>query len=300
MDAPLFDQSLMEGMLANVGQHVLWQRSERCPCRSLMTGGADPRCLYCHGEGYVWATLGTTTVTESLYRSGTACTLSHPRVTAIVSVVSGAKTYSVNTDYTRLNNVVTWISGHGPSQGMPVSVQYTYQTDYVIGIERALLNNQFSQFGEWNTTDLIATIPARDEQGIALDIFGAGDFDRFVLVDSTIRSSFLGVRGTADRVNSRYVWSIVSAYWLLAGVRKNLVYGTDYTIANGVVTWVDVVPPATDNRPPVGTAYAIQYLTCPEFFVWTTLEQPRAHDRGMMLPKKLALRSFELFGRDKA
>jgi hypothetical protein len=216
----------------------------------------------------------------------------HPIVVSIASVKSGSTTYYVTTDYTLLMDTILWVAGRGPSVGMPYVVTYTAYRDYLIGVSRVVLNQQFAQFGEWEQGDMIATVPARDVCGTVQEIYGIGDMDRVTLLDSVIRRNFVGTRGQQDVLLGRVVRIVMDAFYLDSGSPVPLAEGIDFRVTGNVVEWLR-------GTTPDGTAYSLRYIACPECFVWKTLEQPRAHDLGLALPKKVILRSFDLFGRDK-
>jgi len=50
-----FNVQMLNGMLANLGQHCIWEQASRCPCRSTRTGGASVSCPVCAGAGFLWS-----------------------------------------------------------------------------------------------------------------------------------------------------------------------------------------------------------------------------------------------------
>jgi len=42
------------GLLANLGQNVLWRRAQLCPCRNTYSDAAVQGCPVCHGKGLFW------------------------------------------------------------------------------------------------------------------------------------------------------------------------------------------------------------------------------------------------------
>ena len=288
-----FRQDAFERFLSERGQRVTWRVSHLCPCRSQVTGGADPRCTVCLGEGYLWDSAPVDTYTEHLIRgAGDGDRLAHALVTAITTVQCGATVCTSPDEYVLFADTLLWKPNEGPSPGMQYTVTYSAVRDYLIGVTSVLVAKQFAQFGEWDKGDMIATIPARDVHGALLDVYQIGEFDRMTLADSVVRRSFLGVRGERDRFPERTIRAVTDAFGLQGGVQVPLEDGIDFRVTGNTVEWLSDTLAAGDG-------YSLRYVVSPEYFVWTTLEQPRAHDLGKALPKKVVLRLFDLFGRDK-
>ena len=288
-----FNEQGFETFLSRRGQRVAWRRSAPCPCRSNLTGGSDPRCAVCKGEGYLWDAESVDTYTELLVRgAGDGERLGHPLVAAITSVQAGARTYLTPSEYVLFADMLLWKPQAGPAEGMQYTVVYTAVRDYRIGVSGVTFTKQFAQFGEWDRRDMIATVPARDASGALLEIYGIGDFDRVTLVDSVVRQSFVGQRGQADTVPERTIRAVTDAFGLHNGAKVPLEDGTDFRVTGNTVEWLS-------SALAVGEGYTLRYVASPEYFVWTSIEQPRAHDLGKALPKRVVLRSFDLFGRDK-
>ena len=53
----------------------------------------------------------------------------------------------------------------------------------------------------------------------------------------------------------------------------------------------------TESPPPSGIQYTVTGRRNPEYFLYRDLPQDRAHFGGLALPRRVALRRFDLFGR---
>ena len=141
-----------------------------------------------------------------------------------------------------------------------------------------------SAFGEWSPGDATLTIPG------ASAMYGAGHQDRFRCLDATSPFSTILVHDGTD-VLLGTVQSISRVCWIDPTNPAKLVEGGIPKVsAAGALTW-------SAGEPPADIGYSISGVKWLEFYAW--LQLPAMRDIGQVqgLPKKLAVRRFDLFGR---
>lgn len=138
----------------------------------------------------------------------------------------------------------------------------------------------WAMFGLWEQGDVVLSIPSDSA------LYAMGEFDRVEFDDSSVPYSIKLTRG-ADDVMPFTVSSVDRVFWL--DVNENIVEGGIPTVAaDGTLSW-------TSGEPPAGTQYSITGRRRPEYFCWGEFPQDRAHHGGEPLPRRVVLRSFDLF-----
>lgn len=141
---------------------------------------------------------------------------------------------------------------------------------------------EWAQFGQWESGDLVVTLPA-DSAAYAL-----GPLDRLTLRDSSIAFTVIVRPGEPLRGS---VLTISSVTWLVADALISApalpLVGVD-----GHLIW-----PADADAPADTTMLAVSGRKHPEYYVFPTHPQDRAHQGGAPLPRRVVLRLFDLFGR---
>lgn len=137
---------------------------------------------------------------------------------------------------------------------------------------------EWAKLGLWESGDLAVTLPSDSPA------YAAGQFDRFILSQSTV--PFSTILRPGDRLRGNAL-SIDSATWFVDG---SLVTGDPPGLDddNGLV-WA--------SPPPDGAQVALTGRRHPEYFVLQNDPQDRAHHGGRDLPRLVQLRLFDLFGR---
>lgn len=141
----------------------------------------------------------------------------------------------------------------------------------------------WANFGTWENGDVVVTVPSDSA------LYGAGTDDRVLFSDSRVRFSRVYTKGlNNDRVLVD-IAEIDRVFWLDGD--GELVEGSAPQVAaNGVLTW-------TSGGPSDGQQYTITGWRRPEYFVWQDFLQDRAHHAGKALPRRVVLRSFDMFNR---
>lgn len=154
----------------------------------------------------------------------------------------------------------------------------------VVGIAGQNVQRKWAQSGRWEDGDAVVTIPENTP------FYDGGQFDRVLMLNSTDRFSLVFVRGApAEKLTVR-VEQIGRVFWLTNGALPIVDGGIPTVAADGTMTWKDGAPPA-------GTQYTIEGTRYSEYFVFSALTSDRNEHQGARLPKKVVLRSFDLFAR---
>ncbi len=138
----------------------------------------------------------------------------------------------------------------------------------------------WATFGLWEQGDVVLSLPSDSA------LYAMGEFDRAEFSDSSTPYSIKLTRGSSD-VMPFTVSSVDRVFWL--DTNDQIVEGGIPTVAaDGTLTWIS-------GEPPVGTQYSITGRKRPEYFCWGEFPQDRAHQGGTALPRRVVLRSFDLF-----
>lgn len=146
---------------------------------------------------------------------------------------------------------------------------------------------EYAAFGQWESGDVVFTIPS------ASPLWNAGEHDRVLMTDSTEPFQLVLKRG--DPVNGRVregrVTEVHRCFRLGAADAITECALPDVDAEDGSLSWPD---PAGDAPDP-GTQFTLTGRRHPEYFLLGELPQDRAHQRGAALPRRVALRRFQLF-----
>ena len=195
-----------------LGQHMTWEKSLRCPCRSPTSGAAEQGCPVCRGKGVVWEV-----------------------------------------------PIAAWASLSGMK-----------------------LTRQWAMYGQFEAGDTVVTIPSDSP------LYAVGESDVVTFIDSTEPFSTI-VMGGVDVLTfqaatiTKIVWRDPTTKALISG--QIPVQGAD-----GVLTW-------TAGAPPAGVQYSVTGRRHPKYWCFQDMPQDRAHSAGLTLPRRVVLRTFDLFGK---
>ena len=151
--------------------------------------------------------------------------------------------------------------------------------DGVAGIVARLEAKKYALFGVWDDGDILLSIPSDSA------LYQMGQYDRVIALDKREPFSVNIVHGLNDELKFR-VTDVESVYWI-DGV--HLVQGHVPTVnTDGTLTWV-VAPPA-------GKTFALTGKRMPEYYCFQEIPIDRPEHSGAALPRRVALRRFDLFG----
>lgn len=153
----------------------------------------------------------------------------------------------------------------------------------IAGVASQKTQQQWAQFGLYQSGDTVLSIPENSA------LYGAGQFDRILALNTEEQFSVNLVAGTNDRLLVPVI-AITRAFWLNPGLTATI-EGKIPKITGGNLTWPG------GGGPPVGTTYSVSGSQRQEFFVFMDYPANRMEHSGARLPKRLVARRFDLFGR---
>ncbi|MEX3764469.1 hypothetical protein [Paraburkholderia phenoliruptrix] len=156
--------------------------------------------------------------------------------------------------------------------------------DAVAGIAGQKVQLAWAQMGLWQDGDCVVSVPENSP------MYEMGQFDRVTLLNSTVYFSSVLVRSGQNERIMGAVEKVTRVFWLDQG--KNIVEGGIPTVgADGTLTW-------SSGAPPAGVQYSVTGTKFTEYFCWGPYPSNRMEHQGARLPKRVILRSFDLYGRD--
>lgn len=140
---------------------------------------------------------------------------------------------------------------------------------------------EFATFGIWDQDDIMLSIPSNSP------LYSMGQFDRIAALNRSEPFSVNLIRGLNDVIKFA-ILSVERAFWLDGDNIRDV----PLPIVNedGSLTWADGAPPA-------GVTFSLTGRRTPEYFVYQELPTDRPLHYGEKLPRRVALRRFDLFGR---
>ena len=146
------------------------------------------------------------------------------------------------------------------------------------------VQREWAQFGQWESGDQVVSIPS-DSAAYAM-----GPADRLTMCDSSVPFSVV-LRDATEPLRGSVLSLERVAWW----DQQRLVTASPTPLCglDGRLAWVG------DTTPPAGTPVAVDGRKHPEYFVFQTDPQDRAHHGGASLPRRVVLRVFDIFGRSQ-
>ena len=140
---------------------------------------------------------------------------------------------------------------------------------------------EFAAFGIWDQDDIMLSIPSNSP------LYAMGQFDRIAALNRSEPFSANLIRGLNDTLRFP-VLSVDRAFWLDGEHIRDV--ALPVVNEDGSLTWADGAPPA-------GATFSLTGRRTPEYFVYQELPTDRPLHFGEPLPRRVALRRFDLFGR---
>ena len=143
---------------------------------------------------------------------------------------------------------------------------------------------EWAQFGLWESGDVVVSIPSDSP------LYAAGEQDRVTMTDS---SEPFSVVLSAPSVGPLpfIAFQVDRAFWLDTGLNIVNAPALPSIAADGSLAW------PTGAAPAAGAQFSLSGRKRPEYYLFRDLPQDRAHFGGTPLPRRVALRKFDLFGR---
>lgn len=153
----------------------------------------------------------------------------------------------------------------------------------VAGMASQEIQQKWQQFGRYEEGDAVVTI------GSDSPMYAMGQFDRVTMLNNKDPFSMVLTRGNNDVLHFM-VDAFARCYWL-DNASAIVEGGLPVADANGNLTWPN------GGAPPAGTQYSLTGSKFSEYYVFDKYPSDRGEHSGALLPKKVVLRKFDLFGR---
>jgi hypothetical protein len=285
LEAQKYDK-LLNGPLT---YNVVFQKAHLCPCRDPRGSGADSNCQICHGFSYYWEAIpvNTTPYTDQFYWGSQSICHAGKLSRTAVSISSITDEYgTVYTGFVNDLGMLEITAPHQPPDGAQVTIQYTAPEQWRIHAEGLRTTREWLDRGEVQVGDIECTIPVHGPNGERNPAWYAAEHDLFWFPDARKLYRNRLTRGKKDQLTYPHVHSVVLCAARVNQLLVQYVLGTDFTVQNGLVTWL------AGRGPDVGTPYVLEVIVSPSFFVCQEIPQMR-HANGEAFPRRLHMRLFE-------
>lgn len=155
----------------------------------------------------------------------------------------------------------------------------------VSGVASQKVQQQWAQFGLWEAGDSVLSIPSDSP------MYAMGQFDRLTNLNATQAFSTKFTRGVGEIFIFKDV-KVNRVFWLDPTL-SFIIEGTAFPTVNadGTLTWPSI------GSPPMGQEYSITGTSLSEYFCFMDDPNPRGEHHGRLLPRRVVVRAFDLFGR---
>lgn len=165
----------------------------------------------------------------------------------------------------------------GKGQGWKTAV------DCDAGVTGQKTQREWAQSGLYESGDVVISLPSDSA------IYAMGQFDRAILVNSSERFSFVLKRGSNDVLQFPFL-AVTRCFWLNTAGTAIVEGGIPTVSSAGVLTWLT-------GEPVAGSSYTLEGTRMNEYFCWGMFPGNRGIHHGELLPKKVILRKFDIFGK---
>lgn len=282
---PHIDKELFNELLTgSISVRFQYFRAHQCPCRDPNGTGPSQRCGVCKGRGYYFDDPPDVELTESFYYGSTTVpeVLRATPLELLGITVDGVAVATERLD--AQGGALTWLEP--PELYSPYTVRYRATETLRAGITQVLTRNEQRDRGMMDSSSIHVSVDRLQEDKVTPNpAWDAAEADRFRLVDTHRREQQsvkrTGVRDLLKYMNATEV--------VLTSVVNDAIHtwraGEDYTLENGVITWIG-------ERPGEGEWYAASYQANPEYAVFGELPQTR-HIDGQPLPRRFLMQLAE-------
>lgn len=154
------------------------------------------------------------------------------------------------------------------------------------GVSHSDVNVENGAPGQWETGDMTMSIP---ESSVMYD--NIGQFDRVLMLNSTDVFSQPLKRGSPSERLLFTVKDFARVFTLDPTSRLPVDYPLPVVDTNGNLSWPN------NDGPPFGTVYSITGNKYDEYYCFLNYPSDRGEHSGARLPKRVAMRLFDLYGR---
>ena len=154
------------------------------------------------------------------------------------------------------------------------------------GLAGMKVQREWQSFGEYQSGDVVVSVPSDTP------LYACGENDRVTFSQSSRSFDVVLTRGDPGEIIRSRVIAFDRCFRLTPDGRAISECDLPLQNADGTVAFAAGVV-----QPDVGQQYTVMGRCRPEYFLFKDLAQDRAHYGGLALPRKLALRLFDLFAR---
>lgn len=167
------------------------------------------------------------------------------------------------------------------------------------------LEKMFEIQGVWEIGTAVITFPTEYPDGTQADF---NVFDKLHCPDFQIRLSDLKEYDGTGSTGTKYpIINVCDMTSIVGGVIKKYVQGVDFTIVDGVISWIAGKEPSYDDIEEMGEVLSITYSANPVYNVLQTLHEIRASQQmvggqkiARRLPQQVLVKRDFLFKPDNA
>lgn len=143
---------------------------------------------------------------------------------------------------------------------------------------------EWAKMGNWESGDMVVSIPYTSS------LYRIAQFDRLTPLANTDQRSLALVRGAPKERLHGTVSGVLRVFWF--DDAGSVVEGLLPNVApNGTLSWPD------GGAPPVGKSYSITYGRYSDYYCFGPFSNDRHKHGGLLLPRKMVMRRFDLLGR---
>lgn len=165
---------------------------------------------------------------------------------------------------------------HGNGRAWQASV------DGHAGVASQKIQLEWAKFGKYESGDSVISVPSDSP------LYSMSQFDRVTMLNSTDHFSLVLVH-TGDEALRYKIKAVTRVFWL--NQSSQIVEGGIPAVADdGSLTW-------TAGEPPDGMSFTIEGERYAEYFCFGMYPSDRGEHYGALLPRRVILRKFDLFGR---
>lgn len=154
------------------------------------------------------------------------------------------------------------------------------------GLSGMKVQREWQSFGEYQSGDVVVSVPSNTP------LYTCGENDRVTFTQSSRSFDIVLTRGDVGEIIRSRVLAFDRCFRLLPDGSATVECALPIQAADGTIAFADGAV-----QPDPGQQYTVMGRCVPEYFLFKDLAQDRAHYGGLPLPRKLALRLFDLFGR---
>lgn len=150
------------------------------------------------------------------------------------------------------------------------------------GVASQKIQLEWANFGKYESGDSVISIPSDSA------LYAMSQFDRVTMLNSFDHFSLV-LQHTGEETLRYKIKSVTRVFWLNAS-SQIIEGGIPDVAADGSLAW-------SNGEPPDGVSFTIEGERYAEYFCFGMFPSDRGEHYGALLPRRVILRKFDLFGR---